>query len=131
MQKTLQTVKRENKEINVLISAVINALGDMSYIEDVNKYGIDGGYGEFIYYSDTVAFAQKHHNQIRNLICEQSADFGMNEYEFIASFKCLDVDSDMKKDIYSFLGGKAPKEVSLANGLAWYAAEHVCRLFED
>jgi hypothetical protein len=72
--KTLKKVLEERPEYTKLIKAVINQI-DMDQIKDINKHGIDGGYGNFIYTSDTVKFFKKHKEMIMEM-AEQMADDG-------------------------------------------------------
>ena len=64
--KTKASVLRENSVYSVLINAVINRIG-LESVEDVNRYGMDGGFGGFIYYEETHKFAMMHRKLIKQL----------------------------------------------------------------
>jgi hypothetical protein len=116
-----------------LARAVIRQLGGWSQFKksarNIAEYGINGGFGKFIYYSDTVPFFTRNRKQIIELAKEQAADFGQGMLEMIAGFRCLrgDYTSD---EIGETLFGRNP-DAQIANALAWYAGEEVCRSFVD
>lgn len=136
--KTLKTVLAENKKFSKLIKAVTSKVGIES-IEDVNRHGIGGGFGGFIYYYDTLPFFKKYKKQILELaedmapsICEGGA------LELIQNFNCLSsgqypnkkpnyTQTEIAQAIYS---GKGENATQVQNAMAWFAAEEVCRMFE-
>ena len=129
--KTKKLVLEENKDYKALVNAVVSRIG-LESVSDVNNHGIDGGYGGFIYYSDTHAFAMRYRRFIIPMLEDDAAQMGYaNAADFVASFNCLDMDSDDYKDLYRNLGGGRLEQCSVTNALAWYAAETVCRWFED
>jgi len=76
-------------------------------------HGADTGVPGFTYYHDTVRFYRRHQEAIWALLCEEAEDYGAkNVYEFMAGFN----DSHMPSDYDQ-----------MANQLAWYALETVCR----
>lgn len=118
-----------------LINAVQNQLGcdDEQHLNetcaDISKHGIDGGFGSFIYYSDTVPFFNENREGILALAKEQSADFGIGMFEMIAGFNCLnDVDAD---DVARAIYEDTEDSTYVRNALAWYAAEEVARYIVD
>ena len=127
-------VIKNNSDFKTLINAVVSNLDGMESIEDINSHGIDGGYGNFVYYSDTHSFAIKYRKQIIELL-EQSADsMGVDVVEMVAGFGVFrrsPMDSDDKKDLYRYLGGAKVEQGEITNIMAWFAAEEVCRMFEN
>lgn len=136
--KTKKQVLAERPERKTLINAVINRIG-MDSVEDVLRGGIDGGFHGFIYYKDTVAFYQRHKKDIIRMAREMADDIGENLMEMIGGFNCLKyydyksqkwTDAEGQEAIgETIYGGKIDDMV--ANALAWFAAEEVCRMFED
>jgi hypothetical protein len=96
--------------------------------EDVTNHGIDGGYGQFVYYADTVKFYNRNKKDILGLLEEQACDMGMDQFEMLKSFKCMGGLSSMEiaDGLFSSMGNDVVK-----NAMAWYAAEEVCRVYVD
>ena len=130
--KTKKLVLEENKDYRALVNAVISRIG-LESVSDVNSHGISGGFGGFIYYTDTHAFAMRYRRFIIPMLEDDAKEMGYaNAAELVASFNCLqNMDSDDYKDLYRYLGGSRVEQCSVTNALAWYAAETVCRWFED
>ena len=95
---------------------------------DVCQHGIGGGFAGFIYYADTVRFYQKNKADILSLAKEQAEDIGQSVLEMIKGFRCLEgmTIDEIAEGIYT-TGG----DVQVANALAWFAAEEVCREYCD
>jgi hypothetical protein len=135
--KTLKTVLKERPEYKTLINAVINNVG-MESVEDITNHGIDGGYSGFIYTADTVAFYKKHKKDILKMAQEMAESLGEDMLAMIASFGCLNgrhkgadaeyTPTEIGEAIFSGRGKYADQ---LLNAMAWFAAEEVCRMFED
>ena len=136
--KTKNEVLAERPDCKTLINAVINRIG-MKSVEDVNNHGIDGGFHGFIYYTDTVRFYRRHRKDILRMAQEMASDIGEDMLQMIGGFNCLkyyvhgagkwtdhEGQEAVGKTVY---GGKVDDVV--ANALAWFAAEEVCRMFED
>jgi len=122
-----------------LVKAVINQFGGWDdFTEsavDVSNYGIDAGYGAFIYYADTVRFAHDNLEAIIRLAKQWAEQLGQDgAYSFIAGFNCLpdysadeiaeaiymhSIDDDTWNDDF----------VQVMNALSWFAAEEVCRSY--
>lgn len=129
--KTKKLVLEENKDYRALVNAVVSRVG-LESVSDVNNHGINGGYGGFIYYHETHAFAMRYRRFIIPMLEDDAEQMGYaNAIEFVASFNCLNMDSEDYKDLYRYLGGGRLEQCSVTNALAWYAAETVCRWFED
>lgn len=136
--KTKKQVLAERPERKTLINAVINRIG-VDSVADVLRGGINGGFHGFIYYKDTVAFYQRHKKDILQMATEIADDMGENLMEMIGGFGCLKyynyttkkwTDTEGQEAIgKTIYGGKVDDVV--ANALAWFTAEEVCRMFED
>ena len=132
--KTIKTVQSEHPEYKGLINAVVRNLHHEN-ISDVNSHGIQGGYGNFVYYSDTVKFAYRWRKQILSLLDEDVDSFGEKDLVGMISnfgyFRNNKMDKDDRKDLYRYLGGSKCTDAQMPNLMAWYAAETVARYFEE
>ena|ERR1700748_1836951 len=132
--KTLKKVLNENPDKKSIINAVIKQLGGTDSVNDINNHGISGVFSGFIYYSETHDFAIKHRKSIIAMLEEQANDFGQEIVEMVSSFGVFrhsKMDGEDRKDLYKFLGGGKCEQGTITNLMAWYAAEEVCRLFEN
>ena len=128
--KTIKHVIRENPDYTTLIRAVVSRIGKDS-IQDVNNHGIDGGFGGFIYYTETMAFFRKHRAIILKMAEEMAEQLGENILSMIHGFRCIGEDystAEIAKAIYT---GKGDCVDVVYNAMAWFAAEEVCRMFEN
>jgi hypothetical protein len=113
-----------------LINAVISRVG-LDSVSDINNYGIDGGFGGFIYYKDTLKFFNRYKNDIIKLANEQWKDYGYSSMlDMFSKFKCFDR-YDISVIADGIYNGRSEYSCQIRNGLAWYAAEEVCRWFDD
>ena len=128
--KSKAQVLREYPDYKRLINAVIGNIGIES-IDDVNRHGIGGVFSGFIYYNETNEFAMKHRKQITKLLEEMADGLGEDVVDMVFSFRCVEGDKDDKKDLYRYLGGAKVEQCSITNAMAWFAAEEVCRWFEE
>lgn len=134
MISTKKQVIADNSEYKTLINAVINRIG-MDSIEDVNNHGIDGGFSGFIYYSDTHAFAMRYRKLIVSLLKEQASQLGEEVVSMVSHFGVFRNSSPMndedRMELYKYIGGGRCKQSTITNVMAWFAAEEVCRMFEN
>jgi hypothetical protein len=130
--KTIAQVIRENSDYKVLINAVVSRIGKES-IMDVVNHGIDGGFSGFIYYSDTHKFALQYRKLINKLLDESADSLGEDVVNMVNNFGVFSgkMDADEKKDLYKYLGGAKVQQGSVTNVMAWFAAEEVCRMFDE
>jgi len=116
-----------------LVRAVVSQIGSWEYFQDtapdIANHGIDGGYAGFTYYVDTLAFARKHRAKIAKLAEGQAEEYGMGVLEMIQGFGCLGKDYSLG-EIGKCLYGRGD-DTQILNGLAWYAGEEVCRVYND
>lgn len=131
--KTIKQVKADFEDYKSLISAVINRVGKDS-ISDINNHGINGGYDGFIYYNETKSFSSRHRKLILQLLHEDADSFEVSVEEMVSGFgyfRNKGMDYEDKQDLYRYLSETPCKENTIPNLMAWYAAETVCRWFED
>jgi hypothetical protein len=131
--KTKAQVIKENTELKSIINAVISNVS-LGSVEDINNHGIDGGYSGFIYYSDTHQFAMKHRKTIVSMLENDANEFGQEITEMVAGFGVFRnsaMDHEDKRELYKYIGGGKCEQSTITNLMAWYAAEKVCRFFED
>ena len=122
-----------------LVEAVITQFGGWDDFtescQDVSNYGIDGGYGAFIYHVDTVKFAHDNLKAILSLAKQWADELGEDgAYSFISGFTCLpDCPADeIAEAIYMHSIDDDPWNddfVQVMNALSWFAAEEVCRAY--
>ena len=126
-------VLQDNADYKTLINAVINRIG-LDSVRDVNSHGIDGGYSGFIYYSDTHAFAMRYRKLIVKLLEEQAYNMGEEVVSMVNNFGVFRnsaMDNEDRKDLYKYLGGGKCEQSTITNLMAWFAAEEVCRMFDN
>lgn len=131
--KTKKQVLSENKQYSVLINAVISRIG-MDSIEDVINHGIDGGFNGFIYYSDTHKFAIQYRKLIVTMLEDMADQLGQDVVSMVSNFGVFrnsPIDQDEKRDLYKYLSGGKPEQGTITNVMAWFAAEEVCRMFDN
>jgi len=133
----------EFNAIHPLASAVRRQLGNPSITEtletlaDVRRGGADGGFGGFVYYCDTEAFARKHRVDILDSLKDDASNMGKGSgmngaARIVSGFRCVRREEASFDAIYAALaGGRIPSNVSkfdltaVRNALAWYALETV------
>jgi len=126
-----------------LINAVIENLGYddpndpelIQQLKDITNHGIDGGFGGFIYYSETTSFFNENRKEIIELVKDMSFELGDGMIELVASFNCFK-DMDLTIDeIGNVLFGVDTENVNekmiIKNGLSWFAGEEVARHLVD
>ena len=131
--KTIKKVVSENPDYRRLINAVVSRIGKDS-INDVINHGIDGGFNGFIYYSETHAFAMRHRKQIVALLTEQAEQLGEEIVSMVAGFGVFrhnKMDNEDHMELYKYIGGGRCEQSTITNLMAWFAAEEVCRMFDE
>lgn len=100
--------------------------------QDISNHGIDGGFGQFVYYKDTVKFFDDNKTDILAMLNELADDLGEDAFTLVANFGCLKCHeltaTDIAEAIYTHTGGL---ECQVKNALAWFAAEEVARQIAD
>jgi len=127
-------VLQDNSEYKTLINAVINQLGGTDYVMDVINYGMEAGFPGFTYYSDTHKFAMRYRKLIVKLLEETVNQLGEDAVSMVSHFGVFrnnPMDADDKKQLYRYLGGGKCEQSTITNLMAWFAAEEVCRWFDN
>ena len=131
----LSTVYQEHPEYKVLINAVISRIG-LNSIESVNKGGIDSGFSRFIYHTDTYKFSMLYRRFIIKLLNEEFKELGYHSRIIMIAdfrvFKKASMTWNEEMNCVDYLNGaQFIYNDRVTNVLAWYAAETVCRWFEN
>ena len=137
----IQDVAERSGIPNKLIRAVVRQLGGMEYaVEAFHDMmqpccGISGGFGGFIYHSDTEAFYKRNRKEINPLVERRAEDFGEDPQAMVAGFNCLKpADKDTRLSIYKCMCGarlNSSSDTIVANALAWFAGEEVAWAWVD
>jgi len=121
-----------------LVKSVIRQFGGWQSFKDsapdVSKHGIDGGFGGFIYYTETHKFAMSNRSLIVELLNEMADSLGEDVISMVSNFGVFrnsKMDNEDRNDLYKFLGGGRPEQGTITNVMAWFAAEEVCRVYAD
>ena len=131
-------IKNSSIPATLIRTVVKNMNGWGSFKEsaqDVVDHGAACGFGNFIYYTDTVDFTAKNRKAIAEYAAEQSKYIGCkDEIEMILGFNCLQHDDLTSSDIARALYGRLAdddKKTTIYNALAWYALEVVVWAYCD
>lgn len=141
--KKVKDVIAEHPKYSHLIHAVVRQSGSTYNFEGIAN-DVTNGYNGWIYYADTIAFAERKQNrkQIIQLLEDDAESFGEQEdiVTMVSNFgyftnnrdKKSTMDKDDKRDMYRYLSEVKCEELIIPNLMAWYAAETVARwFFED
>jgi hypothetical protein len=117
--------------------ADLDAFGDtnqdlISTLQDIATHGIHAGFNGFIYYADTVAFAEEHRTDILAMAREMADDLGLDgAYSLIAGFNCLGDDYTTDSVADAIHDPEHEDYTQVMNALSWFAAEEVARELTD
>lgn len=125
---TLQNIIDASPLPEDLTRATVDQFGGLdafleSY-EDVANHGIDGGFGDFIYYTDTNAFYAANQTAIRNYAASLADDLGENVVDMVQNFGCLGKDYSIDEIGQTLWSDE--HQIQVANALAWFVAEQLC-----
>jgi hypothetical protein len=98
---------------------------------DVCNHGASSGFGGFIYYSETAEFYAKNRKAILQNLEDLASNLGENAIAIVKGFRCLNGDYSEAEIGATLYGSKNKHETAVANALAWYALEEVCRDLTD
>ena len=122
-------VKKARQVIHPLKRAVSRQMGGAECLyevaSDVANCGANAGWGNFVYYSDTVAFTKRNKAKIISCLKEDAFSYGESFANFVSGFNCF---KSMTQDevIDGLYNPKSIHLTTVYNGLAWYALESVC-----
>lgn len=116
--KTLQELQEIGYMDDTLFIFVLENLAEDDPIRDmveIAEHGISGGYGNFIYYRDTVQFFDAHETDILEFANEQAVAFGYENAFFL-----LNLANTLPADI-----------TELKNWLVWFTVEQYASTVYD
>ena len=123
-----------------LINAVIKNLGyeslnDPECIDELKNIancpsGMAGGFGNFIYYSDTTTFFNQNRKLIITQLKDQAFEIGVGVIEMVAGFNGLKDNEDITiheigNVLFCIDTDNHDEKMIIKNALAWYSAEEV------
>lgn len=96
----------------------------MTTLNDIQSHGIDGGFGGFIYYSDTVEFAEQNMDDIIDIARDMADSLGLDgPYSLIADFACLGDGYTADSVADAINKPEHEDRTQVLNAMAWFAAE--------
>lgn len=149
MKTTAQVIEESNIPAR-LIRAVLRQLNGNAKqsLPDIVNHGVDGGFHGFVYYHDTIAFFRRNRKEIVQLVEAMASDLGEDPISMVIGFGCLggrDFHTNLKERekiraeyqagvgrcLYGGALSDKDESHSVANALAWFAAEEVAKEFAD
>lgn len=133
----MKTIKEFTQQTHIdagLVRAVIRQMGGFEafkeHAPDICNHGISGGFGGFIYYTDTVAFYGRNRAAINAMATQYASDIGEGgAIELIQGFNCIKGEYSADEIGATMYGNKSRMDTQIANALAWFAAEEVARAY--
>lgn len=131
--KTMRDFTMQSHLPAELIRAVVRQAGGWKSFQemapDVTNHGADGGFSGFIYYTDTVKFAQRNKGTILDACRQMADDIGEPVYRMIGGFNCLKItEGEAAEAIHN---PRSEDRTNVLNALSWFALEWVCRSYVD
>jgi hypothetical protein len=71
---------------------------------------------------------------IIKMLEEMASELGEDVVQMVSGFGVFrksPMDNEDKRELYKYLGGGRNTQSTITNVMAWFAAEEVCRMFED
>lgn len=102
-------------------------------LRDIARYGIDGGFVGFTYFTDTIAFFKANRSAILSALAELASDLGESVEDLVVNFRCLGEDyrDEVRTVLYGLDADDRQHTAQVENALAWFAAEEVARWVVD
>jgi len=97
--------------------------------EDVVNHGASAGFSGFTYYTDTLAFYAHQRSNIVSYAESYAYDLGEDMLTMIQSFGCIGTDYSLGEIGQTLYGPKSKHDTQIANCMAWFALEEVCRAY--
>lgn len=135
----LKDFKKHCKDIlyvSELVNPVLNQLGGdwedkQNDLRGVSECGAAGGFGGFIYYSETCEFYKRNRARIVRSLEDLADGLGEGVIEMVRNFNCIKGDYSVN-EIGKALYGRYNEDYQyIYNALAWYALEEVANEFVD
>lgn len=124
---TKKQIKVTETRYPKLTRAVLRSV-DREQLIDVCYHGASAGFGQFVYYKDTLAFYRKNKGDIMALAKEQAEDFGIDVLKMIKDFGCLKNIKLTPYEIAEALHSHGDDNIEqVQNAMAWYALEEIAR----
>lgn len=115
-----------------LAAAVIRQSGGWQAFKenapDISAHGVDGGFHGWIYMAETVDFFRKNRAAVVAWLSSLADDCGLKPLAMLADWRCLQ--GCLQSEILQTIAGTEIDD-TVANGLAWGAAEDVARRYSD
>ena len=92
-------------------------------LKNVCEHGASGGFGQFVYYRDTVKFFTDNKKAILEKIANDAESIGMSKFEFLSGFNAFKNDNWEDEIGNALYGEIGDNEYTVPNVLAWYALE--------
>lgn len=127
-----QMIQTAGDELAPLIRAVVKQSGGIEAFnekfEDIATHGCAGGFGGWIYYTETCEFYAKNKKQILILLQGMAQEYGNGSVlEMVRGF--IGAKDYAEEEIAQTLyGTKKQHDTQVANLLAWVACEEVCHI---
>ncbi len=97
-------------------------------LSDICAHGMDAGFGGFIYYHETMSFAEQHKAAILEMARDMADDLGMDgAYSLISSFGCLGDEYTTDSVADAIHEPDHEDRAQVLNAMAWFAAEEFAR----
>lgn len=141
--KVSLTKLAESSGHSKLVRAVVRQSGGWEMFKenarDICRHGIDGGFHGWIYYRETVPFAERYITEILVLAGEWSQSTGIPLGQMIANLSCIKALDISETELLLYLlylivekfVRKPEEHDRVMNCLAWFAAEEVCGMYCD
>lgn len=134
-------LKEQPAEVAAVAKAVISQLGNYfpESLDDLTNvaacpYGAAGGFGGFVYYSDTVNFWRRHRSKIMRLMSYEADGIGYaNTLEMVLGFNSVKKATEFTADeVARALYGRFDDDLYyLYNIFAWYALEEIAHYWSE
>lgn len=99
-------------------------------LQDIAHHGISGGFGGFIYYSETVDFFNDNKDLILEQLEEMAFALGEDTFTMVSKFNCLSGQELTALEVVEAIYNDTDDSTQVRNALAWFAAEEVAHQLE-
>jgi len=105
-------------------------------LDGVRRGGADAGFNGFIYYHETIRFAEENMANIKTALRELARELGKDDiFKLIVGFGCLKNESISSGEIAEIIfgteeGKNSDYYTAVMNALAWFVLEEVANWFE-